>query len=120
MVKFSKIVIFILLINLYIFTNYTATKTVSSVRNNLIKMCEGNYEKNSSNLYYCMLSQFFALERVLDVLNKYKSKKDVAKFDKILRKHLNKKYDVFDFIETEKEFNNYLKEKEYERKDSGR
>jgi len=120
MVKFSKIVIFILLINLCIFTNYTAAENVSNVRNNLIKMCESNYEKNSSNLYYCILSQFYAVERVLDVLNKYKSKKDVAKFDEILRKHLNKKYDVFDFIETEKEFNNYLKEKEYERKDSGR
>jgi len=120
MVKFNKIVIFILLINLCIFTNYTAAETMSQVRNNIIKVCEYKYEKNSSNLYYCILSQFYAVERVLDIINKHRSLEDIEKLDGILMKYLNKKHDVFDFVEAEKDYNNYLKEKEYERKGSGR
>ena len=109
MVQFSKIIIFILLISICTFTNFSAAETASDVKNNLIKVCEYKYEKNSSNLYYCILSQFYALERVLDIIYRHKSQEDIKKLDEILKKHLNKKYDVFDFVEIEKDFNSYLR-----------
>jgi hypothetical protein len=82
------------------------------MRNNTIKYCEYKYEQGSSNLYYCISSQFYAFERVLDIMIKYKLQEDTNKIDELLQKHHNKKYDVFNFVKIEKDFNNYLKEKE--------
>lgn len=112
-VKFNKIIIFILLIIFCVFSNSTASdKESDAIKNSLIKVCESKYEQGSSNLYYCILSQFYAFERVLDIMIKYKPSEDIKKLDNLLIKHHSKRYDVFDFIKVERDFNNYLKEKE--------
>ena len=113
MEKFNKVIIFTLLICFCIFNNSIASDKKDCVRNNTIRSCEYKYEQGSSNLYYCILSQFYAFERVLDIIIRYKSQENANKINKLLQKYHNKKLDVFNFVKIERDFNYYLEEKKH-------
>ena len=111
MAKFNKIIIFTLLISFCVFSNSIASDQKDSMRDDIIKSCLSKHEQGGSDLYYCILSQLYAFERVLDLINKHKSPEDLKKRNEILKKYINKKYHIFDFIKVEEEFNYYLEKK---------
>ena len=113
---FSLMFIILLVPTAYSANNIYVTRPMfqEQHRNQIIRVCEDTYGKdNIGDLYFCIMSEFYALEHVMDIMQGLvKDSEERKVFLELSRKYYIKEYKTYDFMSIEIEFRAYLQEKE--------
>jgi len=78
-------------------------------RDKIIGMCEGLYEDYTGYRYFCVMSNFYALDRVNDHYYEYRDdEKAVAALHDIVQENFLEIFECANFVAIDREFNRYL------------
>ena len=114
-----KILLTVLVSMILVFTNVHATSRLEFLRqheNSLVKVCESIYsEHQTASLYGCMLSEFYGLHKVLNILIMLdRNSEDWKVFRDIMQKYHLPDFETYDFMAVHLDFTEYLEGKEKE------
>lgn len=98
-----------------LFTNVwaqTPQEFIELLEDNIIRACEGSFQKETAELYECTLTEFYALRRVMGfLLTIDRESEDWGVLIHLLGKYELGEYKTFDFVSIHLAFEKYLKEK---------
>lgn len=120
MKKFLKMAMSSIVVLLLLVSTVNSAEVISEEqfreqhRNQIIKFCEYGYlNKDKSELYYCILAEFYALEKVIDHVQEIsRESEDWNAFVEILEANYYMQFQTYDFMAVDLDFEEYLQEKE--------
>lgn len=81
--------------------------TIDDIENDIITSCKTEYT-DTSDRYYCMLSQLYAFNKVIDYYREYYNTPHIDVFDEIWKNNTDQNRGMEDFIVIEKGIRTYL------------
>ena len=81
--------------------------TRENIENRIIKACEASYTERGE-LLYCILSELYALNKVMDIVAEYKDTEHRSELEKLWRVHYYEEFKTWDFVSIDMDFRKYL------------
>ena len=100
-----KIIISICLILCVAVPSWSETKL--DIENKIIEACEAKYTQKGK-LYYCMLSELYALNVIVSYYMDYRGTEHIGVFNEIWDNNFDRKFEVYNYVIIEKGIRAYL------------